>query len=78
MVMVLEHQKLPPILLMMLHSLKLTLMVTTKLMQELKVKPYGQMYFREPTHLVMQFKMAKEIHLLILGQKLLPQQKNTI
>lgn len=47
-------------------------------MPELKVKPFGPTFYKELTHLVMQFKMEKETHLLIHGQKLLPQPENII
>ena len=77
--MVSEPLKLLPILLMMLLNQKHMPMEIKKLMQELKVKPFGPIFFKEPIHQEMQFKMEKETHSLILGLKVsLPLENITL
>lgn len=60
--MVSELLKLLPILSMMFLNQKPMPMEIKKLMQELKAKPFGPIFFKVPIHLEMQYKMDKETH----------------
>lgn len=76
--MVLEHLKLLPILLMMFLNQKHMPMEIKKLMQELRAKPFGPIFFKVPIHQEMQYKMDKETHSLIHGLKVSLPPENII